>query len=272
MSTLQFITFALRSSTDDSAANQVALWIPFVIAGAYITFRNIVRSKREQGLFPSYWGNTPDNMLKAYISLGARMVQADREDSGQKIKYMYKNFERYFPEHHVNLRDSLRYATKYPVKIKSVGKWLHSRLDYKQRLQVMYFLMGMSYVDGTLNMNELLILQEMKEVLEISPKDFQSMRSMYDQKNERKREEKKQQERKERPVPEYKKKSALKLSSEILGVSEQASMDEVKKAYRSLVKLHHPDRFATDSIEQQNIANERFLEIQKAYEVFEKYR
>lgn len=46
-------------------------------------------------------------------------------------------------------------------------------------------------------------------------------------------------------------------------------MDEVKKAYRQLVKLHHPDRFASEAKEQQEIAQERFVEIQKAYELIE---
>ena len=48
-------------------------------------------------------------------------------------------------------------------------------------------------------------------------------------------------------------------------------MVEIKKAYRTLVKKHHPDRFATNSIEQQKIAESRFIEIQKAYETIEKH-
>lgn len=48
---------------------------------------------------------------------------------------------------------------------------------------------------------------------------------------------------------------------EILGVAENASQDEIKKAYRDLAKKHHPDR--SDDPD----AEERFKEISEAYAV-----
>lgn len=71
---------------------------------------------------------------------------------------------------------------------------------------------------------------------------------------------------------EYRRKRAIRLSCEILGISEHASMNEIKKAYRTLVKIHHPDRFMNESMEQQDLAEERFIKVQKAYELLEQYR
>src|SRR5215217_1716487 len=49
---------------------------------------------------------------------------------------------------------------------------------------------------------------------------------------------------------------------ELLGVSREASQDDVRRAYRKLVREHHPDTNPGDPS-----AEERFKKIQQAYEV-----
>src|SRR3954470_1858861 len=49
---------------------------------------------------------------------------------------------------------------------------------------------------------------------------------------------------------------------ESLGVSKNASQDEIKKAYRKLVRQHHPDKNPGDAA-----AEARFKEVQSAYDV-----
>jgi len=57
--------------------------------------------------------------------------------------------------------------------------------------------------------------------------------------------------------------------AKVLEVSENASFNEIKKAYRTMAKLHHPDRFHNNGPQQIKLAKERFIEIQLAYEYFE---
>ena len=61
---------------------------------------------------------------------------------------------------------------------------------------------------------------------------------------------------------------------EILGVSEDASMSEIKRAYRKLVKEYHPDKMASESVPPEYIefANKKIREINEAYEYLEKIK
>lgn len=52
---------------------------------------------------------------------------------------------------------------------------------------------------------------------------------------------------------------------EVLGVSRDASMDEIKKAYRKLSRKYHPDANVGKSPAEQAHAEERFKQVQEAY-------
>ncbi len=54
-------------------------------------------------------------------------------------------------------------------------------------------------------------------------------------------------------------------SHDVLGVESSASRDEIKQAYRRLMKAHHPDRVAGLSEAEQSQAEERSKEINRAY-------
>ena len=49
----------------------------------------------------------------------------------------------------------------------------------------------------------------------------------------------------------------------VLGVSRNASMDEIKKAYRKLSRMYHPDANVNNPNREQ--AEEKFKQIQEAY-------
>lgn len=51
----------------------------------------------------------------------------------------------------------------------------------------------------------------------------------------------------------------------VLGVSRSATIPQIKRSYKNLAKKYHPDK-------NQNIdANDKFIELNKAYEVFFKF-
>ncbi|MGZ8548893.1 MAG: DnaJ domain-containing protein, partial [Sulfuricurvum sp.] len=60
----------------------------------------------------------------------------------------------------------------------------------------------------------------------------------------------------------------------LLGLSQGSSMDDIKKAYRTLVREHHPDIIKAQgaSDEYLKIATEKVQEINAAYEMIKKSR
>ena len=59
---------------------------------------------------------------------------------------------------------------------------------------------------------------------------------------------------------------------ETLWVDKNANADEIKKAYRKLAKLHHPDKVAHLGEEHQQKAKEKFQLIVDAYDLIKEKR
>ena len=52
----------------------------------------------------------------------------------------------------------------------------------------------------------------------------------------------------------------------VLGVPKDASVDEIKKAYRALIRQYHPDRVASLPVEFRQLAEKKSKELREAYE------
>ncbi len=56
---------------------------------------------------------------------------------------------------------------------------------------------------------------------------------------------------------------------QVLGITEDASLEEIKAAYRKKIKAYHPDRVAHLGVELQEIAQKKSTEINRAYEMLQ---
>lgn len=55
---------------------------------------------------------------------------------------------------------------------------------------------------------------------------------------------------------------------EVLGIKPNATQDEIKSAYRKLIKQYHPDKFIDNPL--KNLAEEKMIEINNAYDILTK--
>lgn len=57
---------------------------------------------------------------------------------------------------------------------------------------------------------------------------------------------------------------------EVLGISPNATKDQILSAYKQAVKKYHPDKVAHLGEEFSSLANKKFIEIQAAYDILRK--
>lgn len=231
--------------------------IPFF--GGIILYTYKTRHSRSwrKGIFPQGLKPTEDNYLEAYLALGAKLILLDYQESKEKIQFINQYFNRYFPAANYNFGDSLLFSLRYPIRTKTITDWMKMHLTGEgSRSQIVYFLTGLALINGKMNSHELAFLKQINQDLELPPENLTKIIAIYAAyaKNRKETENK------------AGKKDVKNYAHDILGVQKDASPEEIKKAYRKLVKIHHPDNFATGTESQQKMAAEKFVEIQNAYE------
>lgn len=254
------LQYAFPKKQDSNGWVAIFFFLPFIIGIPWLIYRRVHHFLNDPFQFDLSKRLNQDKLLTAYICLSARLIKSDPRDAGEKVLYMNSYFSKHFPDEREGFSEMLTSAYSEEINFTELLNWIKVKLPaHKDRIQIIYFLVGLAFIDGQIIDRELNVLYNIAERIEITPKEMDSILAMYQSnKNES-----------QRPKSKLVQKNELKISSQILGVSEHASLDEIKKAYRSLVKLHHPDRFFNEGPEQQKIAHERFMHIQKAYELLE---
>jgi DnaJ like chaperone protein len=236
-----------------------AFFIP--LAGGLIWYFYKTRHARlwRKGIYPPNIKFSQENLLEAYLALGSLLILADYDKVKGKTQFINQYFHRYFTEENYNFGDSLLFSLRHPIKIETVCDWLNAHLKEEgERAQVIYFLTGLAFLNETLTERELKFLQLMNDKLHLPKENLNRIISIF-------KSYKSTQNSKSGKQPKVKM-DREKVYREILNVSSSASNEEIKKAYRKLVKLHHPDVFANASDAQKKLAEDKFIQIQEAYE------
>ena len=113
-------------------------------------------------------------------------------------------------------------------------------LDHGGRLQLMNFLVMIAQADGSVDQTEIEALKEVAGWMQVPESEVESMLHLGGKTTD----------------DDYK----------VLGVSPQATDEELKKAYRKLALEHHPDRVAKLGDDVRRAAEKKFQEINSAKE------
>lgn len=258
-SELNEVSYAVNdvsSQTDYLTGTLVVLVVLAIVASPFILSYFNGRSERtwDKGLIPKDFKPTEENVFEIFIAAACAMVVRDLENYYRKFPYIDRFLAENFRNVYYQAKESYDYSMRHIVKLDSLADWSNQHLPEVMRIKMINFLAGIAAYDGGINDDEQQYLLALMSKLGLSLDHFDSV---YREKITRKN---------ERSYRAEASASGIDHFYSVLGLEKNASMEEVKAAYRRLVKLTHPDRFAKESPEVQKQMSEKFREIQAAYE------
>lgn len=138
-------------------------------------------------------------------------------------------------------RQNARNPYAFKETIRKSCQQIAQNMDYSQRLQLLNFLVLIAQADGHVATEEINALKEVTQYMQMSQEDLDSMLNLRNAS-----------------------KGSLDDAYKVLGISKEATDDEVKAAYRKMALKHHPDRVATLGDDVKKAAEKKFQEINEA--------
>jgi len=182
------------------------------------------------------------------LSLCSIVIKADGQVSQRELDYVRQYFVSTYGKEKANaiFRTFNDVIKKREVSAQRICTYLNQRTRYEIRLQLIHFLFGIAQADGQVSQPEIAKIRQLAGYFRIALNDFESIMAMFVKSAD----------------------NAYK----ILEIQPSATDDEVKKAYRTMAKKYHPDKVITENKAIKKGAEEKFKEVQKAYELIQQER
>ena len=228
----------------------------FRLPGALIGFLlgsfldNLGSGDGPQSLFGDVGRRTvsPADFELNLLSLCSIVIKADGQVSERELNYVRQYFLSTYGKDKANaiFRTFNEVIKKREVSARRICTYLNQRTRYEVRLQLLHFLFGIAQADGAVSKAEVNKLREIAGYLRVGRYDFESIKAMFVKTTDH--------------------------AYRILEIEKSATDEEVKTAYRKMAKKYHPDRVLTENEAIKKGAEEKFKEVQKAYESIQRER
>lgn len=181
------------------------------------------------------------------LILASVVIKADGKVDKRELNFVRNQFVGMYGKNRANRAFQLfKGVIKKQVSSRQVCIQIRQHIPHSSRLQLIHFLFGIAKADEYVSEIEVNEIRKIAGYLFINQYDFESIKSMF-----------------------Y---SAIDRDYKMLEITKNASIEEVKKAYRKMVKKYHPDKLVGLGKEHLKGAQEKFQNIQSAYERIKKER
>ena len=181
------------------------------------------------------------------LILASIVIKADGKQDQRELDFVRQQFTNMYGKDRANMAFRLfKGIAKQNISKRQVCLQIKQMMDHASRLQLLHFLFGIAKADGLVTKDEISEIFTISGYLGISSRDYESIKAMF-----------------------Y---NSTDNAYKILEIDKSVSDDEVKRAYRKMAKKYHPDRVGHLGEEHREGAEEKFRQVQEAYDHIQKER
>lgn len=189
----------------------------------------------------------PGDFEVSLLILASVVIKSDGHQDQRELDFVRQQFVNMYGQQRANNAFRLfKGINQQQIPVRQVCLQIQQMMDHASRLQLLHFLFGIARADGMVTDNEVNQIHTISGYLGISSRDFESIKAMFYDSSD----------------------NAYK----ILEITKEATVDEIKAAYRKMAKKYHPDRVIHLGEAHQKGAVEKFRQVQDAYEKLKKER
>jgi DnaJ like chaperone protein len=180
------------------------------------------------------------------LILASIVIKADGKQDHRELNFVRAQFVQMYGKERANKAFNLfkEISKQTNISTRQVCLQIRQMMDHASRLQLIHFLFGIAKADNHVADSEVEAIALIASYLGVSPRDFESIKAMFYKSSD----------------------NAYK----ILELDSNATMSEIKAAYRKMAKKYHPDKVLHLGKEHQKGAEEKFRKVQEAYEQLQK--
>lgn len=192
-------------------------------------------------------GEQQGDFMMGLLILTAAVMKADGKVMKSELNFVKDFLAKNFGANNLQNRlDILRQLLDKNIDVYQTCEKIRISFPYATKLQLLHYLFGIAVADNDCTKAEKDLIERIANLIGLSQADYKSIEAMYFQ--------------------------VTDSAYVILQIERNATDEEVKRAYKRMCIKYHPDKVAHLGEEAQKAANEKFQEINNAYEQIKKER
>lgn len=192
-------------------------------------------------------GEQQGDFMMGLLILTAAVMKADGKVMKSELNFVKDFLAKNFGANNLQNRiDILRQLLDKNIDVYQTCEKIRISFPYATKLQLLHYLFGIAVADNDCTKAEKDLIERIANLIGLSQADYKSIEAMYFR--------------------------VTDSAYVILQIERNATDEEVKRAYKRMCIKYHPDKVAHLGEEAQKAANEKFQEINNAYEQIKKER